>query len=147
MRRFVEDYHEKDEEDYLFTRFETAGKMVDLVKVLYAQHQAGRQLTARLQALLVRDQLHKPEVRLQAVSHLEAFIRMYRPHAAREDTVLYPAFRSVISPKEFLALGEAFEDKEEKLLGKNGFENIVEQVAALEKRLGLYQLAQFTLKV
>ena len=23
----------------------------------------------------------------------EAFIRMYRPHAAREDTVLFPAFQ------------------------------------------------------
>jgi hemerythrin-like domain-containing protein len=72
---------------------------------------------------------------------------MYRPHAAREDTVLYPAFRSVISPKEFLDLREEFEDKEEKLFGKNGFEKVVAQVADLEKRLGIYQLAQFTPRV
>jgi hemerythrin-like domain-containing protein len=147
MRRFVEDYHEKDEEEYLFTRFEKAGKMVELVKVLYEQHQAGRQITAHLQGLLSPALFSKGPARLQAVEYLKAFTRMYRPHAAREDTVLYPAFRSVISPKEFMALGENFEDKEEKLFGKDGFEKIVGQVADLERKLGLYQLAQFTPKV
>jgi hemerythrin-like domain-containing protein len=144
IRRFVEDYHEKDEEAYLFTRFEKAGKLVDLVKVLYQQHQAGRKLTDALQGLLSRDRWSKAPERQQAAAHLQAFSRMYRPHAAREDTVLYPAFRSVISPKEFLDLGEVFEAKEEKLLGKDGFEKVVAQVADLEKRLGVYDLSQFT---
>jgi hemerythrin-like domain-containing protein len=147
IRRFVEDYHEKDEEDYLFTRFNQAGKMVDLVKVLYQQHQAGRQLTAHLQGLISPELFSKGPARLQAVAYLQAFTRMYRPHAAREDTVLYPAFRSVISPKEFMALGENFEGKEEKLFGKDGFEKIVGQVADLEKQLGIYELSQFTPKV
>jgi hemerythrin-like domain-containing protein len=147
IRRFVEDYHEKDEEEYLFTRFEKAGKMVELVKLLYQQHQAGRQLTAHLQGLLAPDLFSQPKARLQAASYLLAFTRMYRPHAAREDTVLYPAFRSVIPPKEFMALGESFEDKEEKLFGRDGFEKIVGQVADLEKQLGIYELAQFTPKL
>jgi hemerythrin-like domain-containing protein len=147
IRRFVEDYHEKDEEDYLFARFEKAGKLVELVKVLSQQHRAGRQLTTHLQGLLAPDFFSKPAARLQVASHLHAFTRMYRPHAAREDTVLYPAFRSVISPKEFMALGETFEDKEEELFGKNGFEKIVGQVADLEKELGIQQLDQFTPKV
>ena len=38
VRSFVEDYHEKLEEDYLFPRFEKANKLVDLVDVLLAQH-------------------------------------------------------------------------------------------------------------
>jgi hemerythrin-like domain-containing protein len=147
IRRFVEDYHEKDEEEYLFTRFEKAGKLVDLVKVLYQQHQAGRQLTAHLQTSLTPDLFSRPLARLKVASYLRDFTRMYRPHAAREDTVLYPAFRSVISPKEFMALGETFEDKEEKLFGKNGFEKIVDQVGGLEKQLGIYELSQFTPKV
>ena len=52
IRRFVEDYHEKDEEEYLFARFEKAGKQTELVKVLYQQHRAGRKLTTALQGLL-----------------------------------------------------------------------------------------------
>jgi hypothetical protein len=43
-----EDYHEKLEEDYLFPLFEKAGRLIDLTKVLRAQHQAGRRLTDRV---------------------------------------------------------------------------------------------------
>src|SRR4029453_9186160 len=45
IRQFVEDYHEKLEEDFLFPRFKKANKLVDLVAVLLQQHQAGRRLT------------------------------------------------------------------------------------------------------
>ena len=45
IRHFVEDYHEKLEEDFLFPRFEKANRLVDLVKVLRTQHQAGRRVT------------------------------------------------------------------------------------------------------
>src|SRR4029453_15160753 len=35
IRQFVEDYHEKLEEDFLFPRFKKANKLVDLVAVLF----------------------------------------------------------------------------------------------------------------
>ncbi len=40
IRTFVEDYHEKLEEDSLFPRFEKAGKLVDLVQTLRANTKA-----------------------------------------------------------------------------------------------------------
>jgi hemerythrin-like domain-containing protein len=52
IRSFVEDYHEKLEEDYLFPRFEKPGKLVDLTKTLRAQHQPAAGLPA-LAVLLV----------------------------------------------------------------------------------------------
>jgi hemerythrin-like domain-containing protein len=75
---------------------------------------------------------------------LRLFARMYRPHAAREDTVLFPALRSVVSAHEYDALGEEFEEKEHKLFGEDGFEKVVAEVAGLEKQLGLNDLASFT---
>jgi hemerythrin-like domain-containing protein len=146
IRSFIQDYHEKDEEDYLFPRFEKAGKMVDLVKILRSQHQAGRKLIDYLERRTNAGDLKNLEGRRRIRETLNSFNRMYRQHAAREDTVLYPAFRGLVSPKEFEALGDAFEDKEEKLFGKNGFERIVAQVAGLEQQLGLSDLAQFTPK-
>src|ERR1700692_1535658 len=77
---------------------------------------------------------------------LRTFLRMYRPHEAREDTVLFPIFRSIVSPHEYDALGEDFEKKEDELFGEDGFFKGVDQVAALEKKLGIYDLAQFTPK-
>jgi hemerythrin-like domain-containing protein len=72
---------------------------------------------------------------------------MYRPHEAREDTVLFPAFRSVVSAHEYDALGDDFEKKEDELFGEDGFFKVVDKVAELEKKLGIYELAQFTPKL
>ena len=64
---------------------------------------------------------------------------MYRPHEAREDTVLFPAFRGIVSAHEFDALGEEFEKKEDQLFGDEGFFKVVGQVAELEKKLGIFE--------
>src|SRR5437868_8722991 len=42
IRKFVEEYHEKNEENYIFPVFEKHGKLVDLVETLKTQHKAGR---------------------------------------------------------------------------------------------------------
>ena len=75
------------------------------------------------------------------------FIRMYNPHEAREDTVLFPAFRGIVSAHEFGSLGDDFEKKEDELFGDDGFGKMVEKVAEIEKKLGIYDLAQFTPRV
>jgi hypothetical protein len=57
--------------------------------------------------------------------------------------VLSPTFRSLVSKNEFDALGEDFERKEHALFGKEGVEGVVDQIADVEKQIGLYDLAQF----
>jgi hemerythrin-like domain-containing protein len=147
IRSFVEDYHERLEEDFLFPRFEKANQLVDLVKVLREQHQAGRRVTDVTLRLANPGSLKNESERAQLVHSMEGFIRMYNPHEAREDTVLFPAFRKIVSSHEFDSLGEDFEKKENELFGDDGFEKIVDKVAAIEKRFGIYDLAQFTPKI
>ncbi len=146
VRHFVEEYHEKLEEDFLFPRFRKAGKLVNLVDTLLAQHQAGRTLTAQIRELAGVATLKYVSDTDKLADALRAFLRMYRPHEAREDTVLFPAFRSIVSPHEYYALGDDFEKKEDELFGDEGFFKMVDQVAELEKKLGIYDLAQFTPK-
>ena len=134
----------KLEEDYLFPRFKKAGKLVDLVTLLKEQHEAGRRLTQLVIKSATPAALKEAPKRKELAETLHMFIRMYRPHAAREDTILFPALRTIVSKKEFEDLGEEFEEKEEKLFGEGGFEKIVAQVGELEKTLGIYELAQFT---
>jgi hemerythrin-like domain-containing protein len=144
VRTFIEKYHEKLEEDYLFPQFEKAGRLVDLVTVLKEQHKAGRLLTTYIKQSALPSTLKEEPKRKELSEKLHLFIRMYRPHAAREDTILFPALRVIVSEKEFDSLGEEFEEKEQKLFGQGGFEKIVFQVAELERSLGLYELSQFT---
>jgi hemerythrin-like domain-containing protein len=147
VRRFVEDYHEKLEEDHVFPRFEKAGKLTDLVRTLRDQHQAGRRLTDEIERRSTLAALKDPGQAHELSELLRLFNRMYRPHEAREDTILFPAFHALVTPSEFDALGDQFEKKENELFGEEGFERIVGQIAELEKKVGLYDLAQFTPKV
>jgi hemerythrin-like domain-containing protein len=146
IRQFVEDYHEKLEEDFLFPRFKKANKLVDLVDVLLQQHQAGRRLTDMTMHLASSQALKNADDRRRLADSMRPFVRMYGPHEAREDTVLFPAFRGVVSSHEFDSLGEDFEKKEDELFGEDGFFKVVDRVADIEKKLGIYDLAQFTPK-
>jgi hemerythrin-like domain-containing protein len=146
IRAFIEDYHEKDEEEFIFPRFRKAGKLTGLVDVLIQQHQAGRTLTAGIQRLANPAALGKPSSRAELAEGMRQFIRMYEPHSAREDTVLFPVFAELISEKEMRALMETFEQKE-KALPLGDFEKMVAEVAAIEKTLRIDDLARFTPKV
>lgn len=144
VRKFVEDYHERLEERFIFPEFEKARKLVDLVKTLREQHEAGRKVTDVVLRYAVAEQFPKEDARQEVTRSCEAFIRMYRPHEAREDTVLFPALHRILSAKRLAELGEQFEKEEDRLFGDEGFEKTVEQVAGIEKQLGIYDLAQFT---
>jgi hypothetical protein len=71
---------------------------------------------------------------------------MYRPHESREDTVLFPALPTLLTPRQVEALGDKMEEDEHKVLGDEGFEKSVDKVASIEKAHGIYDLAQFTPK-
>src|SRR4051794_5597819 len=131
VRKFVEDYHEQLEEKFIFPEFEKKNKLVDLIKVLRKQHQAGRAVTAVILRQAEPERFRKAENRKELAGAVRAFIRMYRPHEAREDTVLFPALHQVLTPKRLKELGEQFEKEEDRLFGDEGFEKTVDQVAAV----------------
>jgi hemerythrin-like domain-containing protein len=143
IRTFVEDYHEKQEEQYLFPRFQKANQLTDLVQVLLQQHKAGRVITDQV-IQLAKSTTPTDAENQKLIQLLTSFNTMYHPHEAREDTVLFPAFRKIVSNNEYDSLGEEFEKNEQKLFGKDGFETMVNKVAGIEKSLGIYELSQFT---
>ena len=143
VQEFIEGYHERNEEQQVFPRFRRAGQLVTLVDVLYQQHQAGRRLTDSILALVPSSRAPSDD-RTRLVDCLHAFIGMYRPHEAREDTELFPKLRAVVSAHEFDAMAEDFEKDEHRKFGQDGFEAMVAQVAALEKALGINDLVKVT---
>jgi hemerythrin-like domain-containing protein len=138
IKAFIEDYHEFLEEKFIFPEFERRKELARLVGVLREQHAAGRKWTSQILTAAKAG-------RTQGIAGaLKAFLRMYRPHAAREDTVLFPALKKLLSAKQLDKLGDKFEEEENRRFGQNGFEEIVNRVAAIEKRLGIYDLSQYT---
>jgi hemerythrin-like domain-containing protein len=144
IRTFIEQYHEHLEERFVFPRLRLAGKLVDTVGVLINQHDKGRILTRRILADATPQGLADPATRDRLVSTLKSFDRMYAPHEAREDTVVFPTFRDIMPAREFAEMGERFEAEEHRRFGAAGFTGIVDRVAGIEKELGIYNLSEFT---
>src|SRR5215831_2712729 len=75
VQDFIENYHEKSEEDFLFPRFRNAHQLVDLVTTLLEQHQAGRKVTRNIlkSAAQVRSEA---AAKRNCISAMQAFITM-----------------------------------------------------------------------
>lgn len=144
IRSFVQNYHEKNEENYIFSALEKKNKLVDTTKVLRVQHDAGRKLIDSIRGVLRNYNFQDSSARNSLADLLDSFVSMYEPHKAREGSVVFPAFYDQTPKLELDKLGEKFEGNEHKLFGENGFERIVNKVAGIEKELGIYDLSQFT---
>jgi hemerythrin-like domain-containing protein len=146
VQRFIEGYHEKLEERFVFPKFDKHPTLGPLVATLRMQHEVGRKLTTEILAQASQP-LKDRSNQAPLVRALRDFCHMYAAHAAREDTDLFPAFHALYTEKEFDALGDQFEDEEHKLLGNGGFEGAVKEIAQVEAQLGIADLAGYTPKV
>jgi len=142
---FGERYHEQLlEEQHIFPILRKAGADgAHLVDILLSQHQRGRAITS-----FVLDRTKAGKIAAADAPKLHdallSFARMYEAHAAREDTMIFPAFKATVGPKAYRELGEQFEDIEHKQFGGDGFEIALAKLSSIESRLGLDNLALFT---
>ncbi len=145
FRDFGENYHEKMlEEQHIFpVVHKGGGKIATLTDILLAQHARGREITSYLLAATKNGRIATANAEPLARS-LEAFVLMYRNHAAREDTIVFPAWKKHFSDKQLDELSDQFEEIEHKMFGKDGFDDAVEKIAAIETALGYGDLSQFT---
>jgi hypothetical protein len=75
---------------------------------------------------------------------LESLVLMYQNHATREDTIVFPAWKAHFTEKQLDELSDEFEDIEHKMFGRDGFDDAVARISAIETTLGFADLAQFT---
>ncbi len=143
---YIEGFHEGLEEGFVFPRLRQAGVLTSTVTTLLVQHARGRVLTQFLLAHAIGG-MANAGTRTQLAAAMQDFVRMYEPHEAREDTVVFPAFRQVVPPKEFADLGQQFDELEQQQFGGNEFTAMVAKVTSVEQNLGIYDLNQFTPQV
>ena len=144
FRAFGEEYHEKKlEEAYIFPAVKNAGgEAAGYTDVLIAQHNRGREITDYIVAVTQGAQLGNNAEPLAKA--LEEFVLMYRNHAAREDTIIFPAWKLTLTAVQLDEMNEKFEDIEHEQFGEDGFDDAVKQISAIEASLGLSDIAQFT---
>jgi hypothetical protein len=114
------------------------------VDTLLVQHARGREITQLLLADATPTILAGSSARSRVSAAMTSFVRMYQPHEAREDTVVFPAYRALLDPTELEQTGTTFAAAQRQQFGPNGFGDTVATVADIERSLGIYDLAQFT---
>jgi hemerythrin-like domain-containing protein len=145
FRSFGEDYHEKKlEEAHIFPAVrKTGGPAAAYVDVLIAQHNRGREITDYILAVTGKGAIGSADAEPLA-RVFETFVLMYQNHAAREDTIIFLAWKNALSEHQLDEMGELFERIEHQQFGKDGFDDAVSKMAAIEITLGYSDLAQFT---
>ena len=146
FRAFGEDYHEKKiEEQYIFPLIKQkglSGPAATYPDILTAQHNRGREIT---DYILSANASGKVGANARDVANaLHGFVRMYEHHAAREDTIVFPAWKDLITADDYGELGEKFEDIEHEQFGEDGYENAVKQMAEIEASVGFTDISIFT---
>lgn len=146
FRTFGEDYHERKlEEENIFPLIKQkggAGPAASYPDVLTAQHNRGREITDYILSVTKGAPIGGQAQKLAQV--LDDFTRMYRHHAAREDTIVFLAWKDLLDKDDYQEMGEKFEDIEHQQFGADGYEEAVKQITAIETSLGLADIAQFT---
>jgi hemerythrin-like domain-containing protein len=144
FRTFGEDYHERRlEEPHIFPAVKKGGgQAAGYIDVLKAQHDRGREVTDYILAVTGKGSLSGDGEPLARA--LESFVLMYQNHTAREDTIVFPAWKEVLSARQLREMGERFEDIERQQFGKDGYEDAVTEIGQIEQVLRLADLAQFT---
>jgi hemerythrin-like domain-containing protein len=145
FRAFGEEYHEKKlEEAFIFPAVKKAGgEAGGYADILLAQHQRGREITDYILAVTQSAKLGAANGEALARA-LDSLVRMYRSHAAREDTIVFPAWKQTLTAGQLDEMNDKFEDIEHEQFGEDGFEDAVKQIAGIEQTLGLADLANFT---
>jgi hemerythrin-like domain-containing protein len=145
FREFAEDYHERGlEETHIFPVVRLLKTPVaQLPDVLLAQHQRGREITDYIHKVAAGRAFAASEAERFAAT-LDAFVTMYGPHAAREDTVLFPAWKAALGGKRYDEMGDQFEELEQRMFGHDGFDDALDRIVKIEAAFGLSDLAVVT---
>jgi hemerythrin-like domain-containing protein len=145
FRAFGEEYHEKKlEEAFIFPRIKErgAGEAAKYPDILVAQHDRGREITDYIISITGGAKISAEAAGF--ADTLDSFVRMYQHHAAREDTIVFPAWKGLLSPEEYDDLNDKFEDIEHEQFGEDGFEDAEKQMSEIEKSLGIDDISKFT---
>jgi hemerythrin-like domain-containing protein len=145
FRAFGEEYHEKKlEEAFIFPRIKErgSGAAAKYPDILIAQHDRGREITDYIVSVTGNAKIGAEAGAF--ADTLDSFVRMYQHHAAREDTIVFPAWKGLLSPEEYDDLNDKFEDIEQEQFGEDGFEDAEKQMSEIETSLGIDDISKFT---
>lgn len=147
FRNVGEDFHENVlEEKHVFPAVtQLAPDVRAMPDILRAQHDAGRAITTYILQTCAKGRIPAASGK-QFARTLRDFVWMYQNHAAREDTILFPAWKKMLG-NEYQDASREFERLTQQHWGPDGFKDAAQKLAAIEADFGMENLGTFTATV
>jgi hemerythrin-like domain-containing protein len=144
IQDFIHGFHEPLEEGFVFPPVQS--KMNATIQTLLVQHARGREQTQIIlsAAAAGTGSVLAGASRSTVAEAMDRFITMYVPHESWEDTLVYPALRSVSTPTQIVQLASHFATLQTQQFGPNAFAEMLAKVESVEQQLGIADLNQFT---
>ena len=138
VRGFADGCHHAKEEQGLFPLLATKSPTIEggPVKVLSADHEAGRKLMRDLERGIEGMRRGGPEGPAEAHKALATYTHMLRRHIAKEEDILFPLSEGLITDEEAKQLEQHFERVEEET-GAGAHERYEGMVEELEAAVGI----------
>lgn len=145
FRRYGEDFHELAiEEQYISPLVMKHSPPVSRYPaVLTEQHRRGRSITDYIASVTHGGSIPSGSVKPLADA-LDALELMYEEHAAREDTIVYIAWKNALSAQAFDEMTAKFDEISDRRIGRDGFTAAEVKIGKIEEAVGAANLSQFT---
>jgi hemerythrin-like domain-containing protein len=144
VKDFGAAHHMAFEERYLFPKLRDAGVLEHLIDTLGVQHDRAREILDQIITLTGEGKIGDPDWRNEVVGLCMGFVVMYRAHAAREETVLFPTFYEVVTENFVDNIGMRLRDEERSLAGGTGLGGLMDNLRRIEDAAGTAELQRFT---
>jgi hemerythrin-like domain-containing protein len=137
VRGFADKCHHGKEEKLLFPLIASKNQTVASmpVRILTSEHDAGRTLIRELEDALMAIEAGDATALAKAAQALTLYTRMLRKHIDKEEDVVFPLARTLISEEEADLLAEQFEAVEEEM-GPAAHETFRAILESLEAKRG-----------
>jgi hemerythrin-like domain-containing protein len=138
VRGFADKCHHGKEERLLFPLIASKNQIVANmpVRILTSEHDAGRKLITELEDALTAMEAGNDRASAKADQALTLYARMLRNHIDKEENIVFPLARTLISGEEAGLLAEQFEAVEEEM-GPSAHETFRGILESLEAKRGI----------
>jgi hemerythrin-like domain-containing protein len=144
IKEFGADHHMVDEEQFIFPKLREAGTMDRLVDTLELQHDKGREIIGRIIDLTRAGHIDDLGRLNELASLCMSFVIMYRPHAAWEETVVFPALYDIATENYIDNINLRMHDEERAIMSDPGLRRLMDNLRKIEKEAGTSELERFT---
>jgi hemerythrin-like domain-containing protein len=131
LKEFADKCHHGKEEGILFPELAKAGipEQGGPIGVMLSEHTEGRKLIKEMEESIAP----KPDVS-KFVDSARKYQTLLGDHIAKENNVLFPMADRVLDSRQLTRVHEAFEQHEEKVMGKGRHEELHDLLKVLKKK-------------